>query len=1661
MSESGRSSLGGWRRRVSWGFGLLFAAGFLVALQEAPSVAGVSRPPSGHRAERVASTGPARLPGAGRSPAGSMDPATGRPPPFDVGAVIEQVHFAFRPDGAGWRAGHSTWAVRYEDGALDVQPFHFPGGRPGEASPGATGEGSSARPSVVRGDPVRFGSAEVTRGGLPLAGGAGAVVPTDRGQLDVVTGTVTEQLRNGPKGVEQSWVFAEPPGGSGELVVRVPVTAGRLIGETEAGLHLSAGALAVRYGHGTWVDAEGNRTAIPARWDDEAIALRVPAEVLEASTFPAILDPVISPEIGMDAPVYGPADNGQSEPAIAAGDGQHLVVWRDGREDANWDVFAARVLSDGTVADPAGIGLASGPATQTYPAVAWNGSLFLACWEDASSGTSQIACGRVGDDGVALEPGGRTIAPLADGQYRPAVASDGTGFLVAWQRSNDLYAARLDGLGATLSPGAFTVSTAANVQARAAVAWGGTSYLVAWEDYRNGATRDVYAARVNASGAILDTGGIAVSTALNDQYAPSVASNGTDFLVAWSDMRTSANGIDVYAARVNAAGAVLDAGGIAVSARLAEQSDPVVASDGAEYLVVWIDRREQTTMESDVYGARISGAGVVLDANGVPVARVAGQQLWPAVAYGGGGYLAAWSDASGAEVVAARVTTSGSVVDPGGFLVSMSANRQEVPAVAWNGQTWFVAWQDARNLAYSDTDLFGARLDAAGLLLDPTGIAIASAPERQADPAVSWDGASYLVAWSDRRNSTVGDGSDIYAARVSAAGELLDPDGVAVATGAGDQWLPAVASDGNASLVAWTVAASDGTGRLLATRVGKAGVVLDAAPVELATSCDGYDRSALARGADGFLATWTDLRDEGTGAFVHVYGARVSGAGTLLDPGGFRISPGTSAAFSPAVAWNGTTFLVAWSDNRTWETTGWDIYATRVSAEGVVLDGGGNAVTAVAGWQSSVSLAPDGAGFLAAWADGRAGSATSADLYGTRITGSAIAVSPGGLELALGAVTPAQVDAALPVPLAAGSPGRFLFSTWGFDADPDLQVARVKARTVEFALPSAASLSASTPEDTLLPITLGGNSPDGGPLSYAVVAPPSHGTLTGTPPAVTYVPAPNYAGTDSFTFRIDDGFWATPDATVSLTVTALPDAPAAAGQAVTTVEDEPVAITLVAADADGDALSWTVVAPPAHGALSGTPPNLTYTPATDYAGSDAFTFRVNDGALDSGVATVTLTISPVNDPPVATPMTLRVAPDTSLPITLAGTDPDANPLAFTVVEYPAHGTLTGIPPSLVYTPEAGYSGADAFTFRVNDGLLDSALATVSLTVRSAAAEVPTKSAYGCSSAGGSGGTLLLLALAGLALARVRRRPGAVLLALVAALPLAAQAAPAKEARLRVAVMPVRAGMGVEPKLAELVTDALVAELTDRGLLTITSKDVETALGFARQKQMLGCGDDTCLAEIAGAMGADRVVSGDIAQVRELTVFSVQLFNTKTGTVERRFHERMSGGEAADLLDATERAGEELFPGTVRAGRATRKKSVLTSAARPLALFARGGYDVSAPGGFGVVGLEYRMGRTLRLAVAGLGTGAQMYGGALRAGWYPLAFERLSIYGAAEAHLIFDDELLVAAHLALGAEWAFSERFAMSVEVPLTLMASAPEEYEGTYFMPGLSASWRF
>jgi hypothetical protein len=245
-----------------------------------------------------------------------------------------------------------------------------------------------------------------------------------------------------------------------------------------------------------------------------------------------------------------------------------------------------------------------------------------------------------------------------------------------------------------------------------------------------------------------------------------------------------------------------------------------------------------------------------------------------------------------------------------------------------------VVWTD--NRAGTEADVYGARVSAAGSVLDPAGVAISTNDYIQAAPAVSANGTDFLVVWHDFRSASYW---DIYGARVSGAGSVLDPAGIAISTATNDQTAPAVAANGI-----------------------------------------------------GFLVVWTDNRSGAT--TFDIYGARVSGAGGVLDPAGIAVSTAAGHQVLPAVASWRDDFLVVWQDRR---SGAYDIFGAGVGANGVVAQPGGFAISTAAGDQTAPSLAVR-YHFLVAWRDRRSG--THTDVFAARVKPSGVVDDPGGLPVA-------------------------------------------------------------------------------------------------------------------------------------------------------------------------------------------------------------------------------------------------------------------------------------------------------------------------------------------------------------------------------------------------------------------------------------------------------------------------------------------------------------------------------------------------------------------------------------------------------------------------------------------------------------------------------------
>ena len=274
----------------------------------------------------------------------------------------------------------------------------------------------------------------------------------------------------------------------------------------------------------------------------------------------------------------------------------------------------------------------------------------------------------------------------------------------------------------------------------------------------------------------------------------------------------------------------------------------------------------------------------------------------------------------------------------------------------------------------------------------------------------------------------------------------------------------------------------------------------------------------------------------------------------------------------------------------------------------------------------------------------------------------------------------------------------------------------------------------TTAEDVALRVSAPGvlandTDADSDALAAVKVSDPANGTVAlNADGSFTYTPQANFSGTDSFTYKASGGGSDSGVVTATITVTAVNDAPTVASDAYSTGEDRPLTVAapgVLGNDADPEsAITAAKVTNPANGTVAlNADGSFTYTPKADFAGTDSFTYKANDGAADSGAATVTVTVTPVNDAPVALDDTYTTTQGVPLVVTAPGllgndTDAEGGTLTAAVVRRPANGTVTvNADGSFTYTPAVNFAGTDSFTYKASDGSTDSGAATVTITVQ--------------------------------------------------------------------------------------------------------------------------------------------------------------------------------------------------------------------------------------------------------------------------------------------------------------------------------------------------------
>jgi hypothetical protein len=542
--------------------------------------------------------------------------------------------------------------------------------------------------------------------------------------------------------------------------------------------------------------------------------------------------------------------------AISYGGGSFLVVWVEFNEAFTGSLISGtRISPAGVVLDPSGLAIEAGWGLPGNPAVAFNGTNYLVVWEGGDS-DGQIHGKRVDQSGVVLDPVEISITTTVGARASgPSVIALGGRFVVGWYRSVaggvlDAVGTRVDGAGTVLDPAGFTIAasilTAVQYGFEMVLSSNGSNIFAVWHADRSGVVGP-HAGEVSAEGVPLRPGTL-LARAADVQRQSAVASDGSNYLIVFNADRPANGGL--VAVRQTAGGQLLDPSPIVLDGAGGDYQ--AVAFDGTSYLVTWSRGRQVLAVRVGRDGTRF-GDPVALPARDLPINV--------GVASNGSGFLVTWNEytVTGTSVVrAVRVSSGGSVLDPAGTELTSWGGS---PSVASDGSGYLVSWLDASGVR-------AGRVGSDGSALDPGGFTVVGS-ERGRWTSTAWNGQRYLVVWDSGDDTSTA----IRAARVTSAGVVQDPEGIDVATGTGTREEPVVAANGP-FLVAWRE--RDGEAErdngVFGVRVGDDGVVRDAAAFRIATTgLEPADLSA-ARGPGGTWAiTYTRFASEAPYAADRVF----------------------------------------------------------------------------------------------------------------------------------------------------------------------------------------------------------------------------------------------------------------------------------------------------------------------------------------------------------------------------------------------------------------------------------------------------------------------------------------------------------------------------------------------------------------------------------------------------------------------------------------------------------------------------------------------------------------------------------------------------------------------------------------------------------------------
>jgi hypothetical protein len=669
------------------------------------------------------------------------------------------------------------------------------------------------------------------------------------------------------------------------------------------------------------------------------------------------------------------------KPIIAFNGLHYLVVWQSQHCCSYLALKAARVTPAGAIIDTAEILISDTNAKRGVNAsISTTGNDFFVVWEDSLLGSPAICGARISSHGTLLDSMPILISGNANTPENPSVSFDGTNYLVVWKGFEELswdsnsitiQGARVSPNGTLLDTVPLNIVTLIDTvpynyykqfcDVNPVLCFGLDHYLLSW-DYRPLAwsSKDIFACRISKNGTILDSSYICINQARGDQMYPSIAFDGSDFLIAWQDHRMDTIGFrpSIYFTKVDTSGMVLDTLGMPIiTDTLTKIQYPSLCFGGAKYLISFNDRRGNTfqyAIDDDICAS-------LLDQNGNPI-------------------------------------------DSAGIPLSTSTQHQRMVASGFDGENHLLVWSDERG---ADFDLYGAIIDTSGTILDPPGIfTVSNEQYSQVNPSVSYISPFYLVVWEDYREENYDHYAQLYGTRISTTGEIMDTAGIYISQSLENQFHPQISNDGNNFLIVWKEEFLHWSyfHFAAAIRVDTSGTVIDTGGIVIDSSDIAISSAAVDFGGGYYLIAY--FKED------RIMGIRMDSNGNIIAPY-FAISDTmqSTSVEAPSISYNGTNFFVAWTRNENPQPLLSDenIYGSRVTPQGTDLDSVDIIISQMAHDQYAPRTIGSGSDYFVSWVDCRLKNTLSdcnRSIYYAFVTSDGTVLDSAGIPLVPGLADP-------------------------------------------------------------------------------------------------------------------------------------------------------------------------------------------------------------------------------------------------------------------------------------------------------------------------------------------------------------------------------------------------------------------------------------------------------------------------------------------------------------------------------------------------------------------------------------------------------------------------------------------------------------------------------